>query len=53
LTSADFNLRDEEEYEEDDLESASESASFTMQNAACKDQEEVKVGDNQFRSSIN
>ena len=53
LTSADFILEDEEEDEEDDLESASESASFTMQNAACVDQEEVKVGENQFRSSVN
>jgi hypothetical protein len=53
LTSADFILEDEEEDEEDDMESYSESASFTMKNAALADQEEVKVGENQFRSSIN
>ena len=53
LTSADFILEDEEEDEEDYMESYSESASFTMQNAALADQEEVKVGENQFRSSIN
>jgi len=53
LTSADLILGDEEEDVEDDLELVSESASFTMQNTAFADQEEVKVGENQFRSSIN
>ena len=50
LTSADFILGDEEEDVEDDLELVSESA---LQNTAFADQEEVKVGENQFRSSIN
>jgi len=53
LTSADLIHEDEEEDEEDYMESYSESASFTMQNAVLADQEEVKVGENQFRSSIN
>jgi hypothetical protein len=53
LTSVDFILGDEEEDVEDDMELVSKSASFTMQNTAFADQEEVKVGENQFRNSIN